>query len=44
LTLVESQKGHSQDIQTRPEIDAVDELRSKRDLINKLVQRILGNG
>jgi hypothetical protein len=31
-------------VQTRTEIDAVDELRSKRDLINKLVQRNLGNG
>jgi len=46
LTLVESQGGRRdcKGIQRRPEIDAVDELRSKRDLINKLVQRNLGDG
>ena len=46
LTLVESQRGRPgcTGIQTRPEIDAVDELRSKRDLIDILVQRNLGEG
>ena len=46
LTLVESQSDRSRcgGIQTRPRIDAVDELRSKRDLINILVQRNPGNG
>ena len=46
LTLVESQPHRSgcHGIQTRPGIDAVDELRSKRDLINILVQRNPGNG
>ena len=46
LTLVESQLGNPRchGIQKRPGIDAVDELRSKRDLIDILVQRNSGNG
>ena len=45
LTLVESQprRHDCRGIQTRPETDAVAELRSKRDLINILAQRNLRN-
>jgi len=46
LTLVESKvlRPDWQGSQTRLDIDAVDEVRSKRDFVNKLVQRNLGNG